>query len=111
LYKPDQIRLEYDAAVTRNAAQAFEARTGNCLSLVIMTAALARELGLTVRFQSAFVDETWSRSGELYFRSGHVNITLGRRFMDAGSGRAPTEFTVDFLPASELRGLRTREID
>ena len=111
LYQPDQIRLEYDAAVTRNAAQAFEARTGNCLSLVIMTAALARELGLTVRFQSAFVDETWSRSGEFYFRSGHVNITLGRRFMDAGSGRAPTEFTVDFLPAGELRGLRTREID
>jgi tetratricopeptide (TPR) repeat protein len=111
LYKPDQIRLEYDAAVTRNAAQAFEARTGNCLSLVIMTAALAHELGLTVRYQSAFVDETWSRSGELYFRSGHVNITLGRRFMDAGSGRVPTEFTVDFLPAGELRGLRTREID
>jgi transglutaminase-like putative cysteine protease len=53
LYQPDQIRLEYDAAVTRNAAQAFEARTGNCLSLVIMTAALARELGLTVRYQSA----------------------------------------------------------
>lgn len=111
LYKPGQLRLEYDAAITRNAAQAFEARAGNCLSLVLMTAAFARELGLTVHYQSAFIDESWSRNGELYFRSGHVNVTLGPRFIDAGNTRAPTELTIDFLPASELRGLRTREID
>jgi hypothetical protein len=31
--------------MTRNAAEAFEARQGNCLSLVIMTGAFARRWG------------------------------------------------------------------
>src|SRR5262245_44029789 len=33
LYNQAQLKLEYDSAVTRNAAQAFTARAGNCLSL------------------------------------------------------------------------------
>src|SRR5262245_36805158 len=51
LYSSNQLKLEYDSALTRNAAEAFESRSGNCLSLIIMTAALAKELGLEVRFQ------------------------------------------------------------
>jgi Tfp pilus assembly protein PilF len=109
LYKRDQLKLEYDAAVTRNASQAFDARAGNCLSLVIMTAAFAKELGLHVEYQSAFNEETWSRSGNLLFRSGHVNVTLGRRIIDVGT-RYDNSMTVDFLGSEELRGLRTRVI-
>ncbi|HJV61448.1 MAG TPA: tetratricopeptide repeat protein [Albitalea sp.] len=110
LYQRGQLKLEYDAARTRNAAQAFEARAGNCLSLVIMTAAFAKELDLTVDYQSAFLEETWSRAGDFYLRSGHVNLTLGRRLADAGTGDT-ISLTIDFLPAEELRGLRTRHID
>jgi hypothetical protein len=82
LYARSQLKLEYDAAMTRNAAQAFDARAGNCLSLVIMTAALARHLGLDVQFNDVFADETWSRSGDLMVNSGHVNLTLGHRLGD-----------------------------
>src|SRR5690348_15194628 len=46
LYDRGELKLEYDAVRTRNAAEAFDARAGNCLSLVIMTAAFAKELGL-----------------------------------------------------------------
>ena len=101
LYSKNQLKLEYDGAVTRNASQAFEARSGNCLSLVIMTAAFAKALGLSVEYQSAFIDPTWSRVGGMYFVSGHVNLTLG------GKWSARTALTIDFLPAQELRGLRT----
>ncbi len=101
LYSKNQLRLEYDAAVTRSASQAFEARSGNCLSLVIMTAAFAKALGLSVEYQGAFVEPTWSRVGGMYFLSGHVNLTLG------GKWSARTALTIDFLPAQELRGLRT----
>jgi Flp pilus assembly protein TadD len=111
LYGRGELKLDYDAAVTRNAAQAFAARAGNCLSLVIMTAAFAKELGLPVKFQTAIVDETWSRSGNLYFRSGHVNLTLGKRLLDSHSIPDDAELMVDFLPPQELRGLRTRPID
>src|SRR5690349_8200263 len=44
LYSRNQLRLDYDAEMTRNAAEAFAARSGNCLSLAIMTAAFAKEL-------------------------------------------------------------------
>jgi tetratricopeptide (TPR) repeat protein len=105
-----QLKLEYDSALTRNAAQAFAARSGNCLSLVIMTAAFARELGLQVQFQSAFIEEAWSRRGNMYFRSGHVNLTLGRALAERGAGRELSELTIDFLPPEQIRGLRTRAI-
>lgn len=110
LYQRDQLKLQYDAAMTRNASQAFDARAGNCLSLVIVTAAFAKELGLQVRYQSAYMEETWSRSGDLLVRSGHVNVTLDRRLMDTGTTVSANSLTVDFLPAENLRGLRTRDI-
>src|ERR1700740_1399815 len=55
LYSRSKLQLEYDASMTRNAAQAFEARQGNCLSLVIMTGAFAKAMGLTVTFQQATI--------------------------------------------------------
>ena len=107
LYGHGQLRLEYDAGATRNAAQAFEARAGNCLSLVIMSAAFAKYLDLPVSFQSVAVDELYTRSGGLTLASGHVNLVLGRvpgRRIIAQS--VPEELVVDFLPGAELRGMR-----
>jgi tetratricopeptide (TPR) repeat protein len=110
LYRNGQLKLEYESAVTRNAAEAFEARAGNCLSLVIMTAAFARELGLQVRYQSAYLEEAWSRKGSLLLKSGHVNITLGKRLADHGLSPFPYGLTIDFLPQEEVRNLKTIEI-
>jgi len=111
LHKKGKLRLEYEAAATRNAAEAFDARAGNCLSLVLMTAAFAKELGLPVRYQSAYLEETWSRSGDLLVRSGHINVTLGPRLFDAGTTRWLHPLTIDFLPVQEIRGMRTTEVD
>jgi len=111
LYTRGELKIEYDAAATRNAAQAFDARAGNCLSLVVMTAALAKELGLQVEYNSAYTEETWSRNGSLLLRSGHINITLGRRMVDRRRGEDSRSWTIDFLPAGELQGLRVRQLD
>jgi len=112
LYTRGQLKLEYDTATTRNAAEAFEARSGNCLSLVIMTGAFAKQLGLPVRFQSVFVDEAWSRSGGMVFLSGHVNLSLGVAPRNAHGIAVGTDLlTVDFLPAESIRGQRVRVID
>jgi hypothetical protein len=109
LYDKGLLKLEYDAAKTRNASEAFAARAGNCLSLVIMTAAFARELGMPVRYQNVFVDETWSRSGDFYLSIGHVNLSLGRRLMEYSPNEVT--LTIDFLPPKDLRGLRTWVLD
>ncbi|MRV73343.1 tetratricopeptide repeat protein [Duganella sp. FT92W] len=114
LYKKDKLQLDYDATMTRNAAQTFAARKGNCLSLVIMTAALAREMGMTTQFQAVTVEETWSRTDNLYFSSGHVNIVLGRiRNMaeDSRSFERNKFMVIDFQPPEEIANLVTVPIE
>jgi tetratricopeptide (TPR) repeat protein len=97
--------------VTRTAAQAFEARSGNCLALVMMTAAFAKEMGLSVRYQSVLGDDAWDRAGDIYVSVGHVNLTLSDRppqlgigFMDNG------QLTVDFVPPRNARAVRARVV-
>jgi Tfp pilus assembly protein PilF len=106
-----QLKLEYDSAVTRTAAEAFDMRAGNCLSLVVMTAALAKELGLPVYYQRVYSEDTWARDGDLLFRSGHVNMVLGQRLGDRNLRSDESQrITVDFLPQGDVRGYRTSAI-
>jgi Tfp pilus assembly protein PilF len=108
LASKNQLKVEYDAAETRNAAETFRDRAGNCLSLTIMTAALARELGMQVHYQSVFVDESWSRSGGLYFSIGHVNLTIGKRYHDVKTKIDDNiAITIDFNPPLENKSYHT----
>jgi tetratricopeptide (TPR) repeat protein len=112
LYSKSDLKLEYESTITRTASQTYAARMGNCLSLVIMTAAFAKELGMPVRFQSVDVDDTWSRSAGLYLSSSHINISLGDRPTDAPRGYQPERvLTVDFIPREQAARLRTRELE
>jgi tetratricopeptide (TPR) repeat protein len=110
LYRERQLKLNYDSSMTRNASEAFQAREGNCLSLVIMTAAFAMELGLQVDFHQAGTEEIWSRNGNLLLGSGHVNVTLGPKMAEVEHRVLQNPMTIDFLPPDERGGLRTREI-
>jgi Tfp pilus assembly protein PilF len=106
LYMKSALRLAYDAEATRSAAGAFEARAGNCLSLVLMTAAFAKHLELPVQYQQVLIDDEYSRAGDLYFVSGHVNVVLGRHGATFKNDHAQW-LTIDFLPQVDLRGQRT----
>lgn len=111
LYSKTQLRLDYDTDTTRTAAETFDARAGNCLSLVLMTAALAKHLDLPVQFQALIGNETWSRSGDLSFVNGHVNVTVARRLVDqfaAYDGSALIRLDFGALPAG--RGSMLREV-
>lgn len=112
LYTKAQLKLEYDSSYTRNAAETFNARSGNCLSLVIMTAALAKEMGLEVSYQNVTIPENWSRTGALYFNVGHVNIVLGKRHFDSRiQFDKNDQMTIDFYPPEDTAGQRTTELD
>jgi Tfp pilus assembly protein PilF len=111
LYDREMLRLEYDSVATRTASEAFATRSGNCLSLVIMTAALAHRLGLPVTFQSVDVEDSWSRGNSLLMAAGHVNLVIGHRMFDRMGGLGnDTSTTVDFLPPKDLRGRRVTVI-
>jgi len=107
LYRGD-LKLEYDAESTRTAAEAFDARSGNCLALVLMTAAFAKEVGLTVRYQQVVGTEAWSRADQLYIGIGHVNLRV-----DEPAGRFTFPYSeansmvIDFLPSVDARTLNT----
>ncbi|MCK6431751.1 MAG: tetratricopeptide repeat protein [Burkholderiaceae bacterium] len=109
LYTRSDLQLRYDAEHTRTAAQAFEARAGNCMSLVVMTAAFAKHLGLNVRFQNVRVNPTFGRNGDLTFAYGHVNLSIGRHVPASSQllGQPGNHWlTIDFLPRQDLRGQR-----
>lgn len=91
------LRLDYDASHTRTAAEAFEARAGNCLSLVLMTAALARELGLGVSFQLVELPEIWTLSERFVRLNGHVNLSLEPAPRGPGA-QEMGRYTIDFQP-------------
>ncbi|HSI49316.1 MAG TPA: hypothetical protein VLA61_13665 [Ideonella sp.] len=101
------LKLDYDTAQTRTAAQAFQARSGNCLSLVILTASLGRKLGLQVSFQQVLNEDSWGLSGDLVVASGHVNVVLGQR-NSMSWGDDSQSLVVDFLPTEAVRGRRAR---
>ena len=112
LYRERQLRLAYDSGWTRNAAQAFAERSGNCLSLVIMTAAFARHMGLPVAFRSVDVGEFYSRQGDLFLASGHVNLVLDKPYSRAmRSSIDDAALTIDFMEQRELVGQRTTPVD
>ncbi|MGH8028635.1 MAG: transglutaminase domain-containing protein, partial [Arenimonas sp.] len=114
LYQQDKLKLDYDTAITRDAAEAFTARSGNCLSLVILTAAMAKAMGIPVQYQSVFIDESWSRSQGITFYDGHVNISLRPttgtgRISNLGKSESGL-MTIDFVAPEYLDGRRARVI-
>lgn len=99
--------LDYDASTTRTASQAFAARSGNCLSLVLLTAALAKELGLGVSYQSVRINEVWTRSNSLVLQTGHINISLSPSPRDPSyESRLLGPMTIDFVPIDDSSRLR-----
>jgi Flp pilus assembly protein TadD len=112
LYAKTQLKLEYDAVKTLTAAEAFAGRNGNCLSLVILAAALAKEIDVPVYFHRVVVEDAWSRQGGLHFASGHVNVTFGRPSTAFRViSQASDLLTIDFVPPSPTHRIHAYRID
>ena len=107
LYRDPQLRLRYDPSVTRTAAEAYAAGAGNCLSLVLMTAAFAKHLGLPVGYRRVLVDALYSRDAGIEFASGHVNLVLAPSSRAFGHAEPQQEMVVDFLPPQDMKGQRS----
>jgi len=106
-----KLTIEYDAAFTRNAAEAFAAGSGNCLSLVMLTASLADAIGLEVQFQEVLDEPTLSRNGDLVFYNGHVNVVLRENRAEQGVKSTDNSATViDFIPRKDRRRQPVRSV-
>jgi Tfp pilus assembly protein PilF len=106
-----KLLIDYDSEMTRTASQTFAAREGNCLSLVIMAAAFAKQLGIAVTFQEVYDFDTWSRNAGFEILSQHVNLVLGPRNPGARIYQsAVTPLIVDFLPPREVEDAVSRPV-
>lgn len=70
--------LIYDGRANTIASETFANKTANCLSLSIMTYALAKEAGLGVSFQEIEIPEYWTRREGYSMLNGHVNLRLSQ---------------------------------
>lgn len=106
-----KLLIDYDSQMTRTASQTFAAREGNCLSLVIMAAALARQLDIRVTYQEVYDFDTWSRDAGFAILSQHVNLVLGPRGPNFTLYRGDaTPMIVDFLPPRQVATAGSRPI-
>lgn len=93
--------FQYRSHPTLTAAEAFEQRKGNCLSLVNLFVALGRSVGLRVFFVEVEDFETYYRYEGTIVRSTHVvgGVVIGGELR-----------TVDFLPDRDKRYRQLRII-
>ena len=106
------------------AAETWASRRGDCLSLTVLTYALARELGLQATMQEVPVPTSFDRRGGVDYLVGHVNLfinhavanelnltqALGRGVIidfepTIGSGRIGLELTEGMMLARYLNNL------
>jgi tetratricopeptide (TPR) repeat protein len=93
--------LEFDDR-TRTASEAFERRTGNCLSFSNLFVALAREVELRASFQEVDLPPDWSLDKDVFVLNRHVNVRVD---LDPLSDHV-VDFNIDDFRAS----YETREI-
>jgi tetratricopeptide (TPR) repeat protein len=96
VFSRSQFNLLYRADANTTAIQTFENGAANCLSMSIMTYALATEAGFGVRFQDIEVPEYWTRREGRSLLNEHINLQVLPK-PDRNSIRFLTKgFEVDF---------------
>lgn len=92
--------LIYDGTANTIASETFANKTANCLSLSIMTYALAKEAGLGVSFQEIDIPEFWTRREGYSMLNGHVNLKIYQGMNPSRFYFDDRSMVVDFDPFS-----------
>lgn len=115
LFKRDYGAFDYDNSYSRSASETLRHKAGNCLSLVIMTAAIAKHFDIPFKYQNIKSTPVWDREGDLYLINGHINIRLiahvGDKWSSIYHPVATKSITIDFIPEASRRGIAREVID
>ena len=113
LFSAEGIRISYSAGHSTGAAETWHKKRGDCLSLTLLTYAVAQALGIDASMQEVRVPVAVDRRGGVDFVSGHVNVAVhntsalminGRSYLAGG-------VVIDFEPQVGSRQLGTRLSD
>lgn len=110
VFGPEMKAFAYAGGHSTVAAETWSNRRGDCLSLSILTVALARELGVPAQIQEVRVPPLFDRRGGVDFVNRHVNVLVrnDREIWAFGRTLRPGPMVVDFEPqvGSRSRGHR-----
>jgi tetratricopeptide (TPR) repeat protein len=76
---PYVLEFEYDPRITLTASEAFERKTGNCLTFSNLFIALAREAGLEAWYREVETLPEWSNVNDTALVSMHTNAAVRDR--------------------------------
>ncbi|MBU2877308.1 MULTISPECIES: tetratricopeptide repeat protein [Aliiglaciecola] len=76
IFDRSEFNLLYMGSANTVAKETFQRRAANCLSMSIMTYALAKEAGFSVRFQDVQIPEYWTRRAGYSLLNGHINLMI-----------------------------------
>ncbi|GAA0859944.1 tetratricopeptide repeat protein [Aliiglaciecola litoralis] len=76
IFDRSEFNLLYMGNANTTATQTFHNRAANCLSMSIMTYALAKNAGFGVRFQDVKIPEYWTRREGYSLLNGHINLQI-----------------------------------
>ncbi|MDN4503815.1 tetratricopeptide repeat protein [Alteromonadaceae bacterium BrNp21-10] len=116
MFDKSKVSLIYTADANTTASETFNNQLANCLSMTILTYAMAEYAGLSADFQEVFIPEYWMRSEQYSVLNRHVNVRLkptalarGEIIPAALSYYADT-LTVDFVVDRSTKHYKTKII-
>lgn len=104
------LNLLYAADANTNANTTFLNRSANCLSLTIMTYALAEKAGFSAQFQQVHIPEYWTERNGQSFINSHVNVQIQPNAIMRKQMLFPPKTVVDFDPIANRSSLATNTI-
>ena len=66
LLQKDYRAFDYDNSFTRTASQTLESKQGNCLSMVILSVAMAKHFDIKFKIYDVKTAPIWNRNGGLF---------------------------------------------
>ncbi|MGI9251918.1 MAG: transglutaminase domain-containing protein [Pseudohongiellaceae bacterium] len=103
LFTKEFLNIQYSDTKTHTALEAFQAREGNCLSVMNLYIAMARYVNVDANFQTVKVQPSWDMRGNLLVLAQHINAT--------GRFSHRRHYVVDFTPEIALQQLTASTID
>ena len=106
IFDKDRRGFAYHAGHSTDAAETWRNRSGDCLSLTVLTYSVARTLGMSPVMQEVQTPAVFGRAGDFDVVNQHVNVMFPRVRGDFMAESETHEVVIDFEPdfAAPRRG-------
>jgi len=110
IFARSELDLIYDASANTVASDTFKNASANCLSLTIMTYAMAKAAGFQTDFQIVEIPEYWTRRAGYSLLNGHINLRVKAKIRTSVQKLLEDTYIVDFDPPTRTHKFSTESV-